>query len=91
MEITLLEKLITVGGQAGLLYVAIWFLAKTIKNAHDARISDYDGRIAALERRSDQCEADRAALHLELRVMQSERFGLLERLLSERLQGQPPM
>lgn len=76
-SIHLVEKLINLGGTAGILYVAIWFLVRTLKD-------QYENRIGTLETRSDQCEQDRRAMHQEIRAIQSERIGILERLLKER-------
>lgn len=76
-SIHLVEKLLNIGGTAGVLYVAIWFLVKTLKG-------QYDNRINALELRSDKCEEDRRSMHQEIRAIQVERIGILERLLRER-------
>lgn len=78
------EKLLNIGGTAGILYIAIWFLVKTLK-------SQYENRIGTLETRSDKCEEDRRTMHQEIRAIQEaalarqvERVGILERLLKER-------
>lgn len=80
----IVEKLLNIGGTAGVLYIAIWFLVKTLKG-------QYEGRITTLETRSDQCEQDRRAMHQEIRSMQesavqrqAERINILEQLLKDR-------
>jgi len=72
----LVEKLLNIGGTAGVLYVAIYFLVRTLK-------SQYEGRITALEVRSDNCEADRRAMHQEIRLIQDSRIKAMEILLHQ--------
>jgi hypothetical protein len=72
-SIHIVEKLLNIGGTAGVLYVAIYYLVRTLK-------SQYDDRILALEKRSDKCEEDRRALHQEIRQMQVEQMRLIERI-----------
>ena len=71
------EKLLNIGGTAGVLYVAIYFLVRTLKD-------QYEGRISALEVRSDRCEEDRRSMHQEIRVIQQDWIGALDRVLRER-------
>jgi hypothetical protein len=73
----LVPKLIDLFGQAGVLYVAIWFLMKMVKG-------QYDSRITALETLSAACEKDRKTLHEHIQKMQSERIILLEKFLSKK-------
>jgi uncharacterized protein YeeX (DUF496 family) len=75
--ISIVEKLTTMGGQATMLFVACYYLARTLK-------SQYDSRITSLEERSAECEKHRMQLGKEIREMQSERIGLLETLLRDR-------
>lgn len=70
-SIDLGAKLIELFGQAGVLYVAIWFLVKILK-------SQYDSRITALENASMACENDRRGLHEMIQKMQAERIERLE-------------
>jgi hypothetical protein len=72
-SIHIAEKLLNIGGTAGVLYVAIYYLVRTLK-------SQYDDRILTLEKRSDKCEEDRKSLHQEIRAMQSEQLRLIERI-----------
>ena len=72
--------LLQVGGQAGVLYVAIWFLVRALKDG-------YDSRIGSLEQRSGECEQDRMKLHEQIHTMQTSRIRLLEKLLSEQVPG----
>jgi hypothetical protein len=65
------EKLLNIGGTAGVLYVAIYFLVRTLKD-------QYEGRISALEVRSDKCEQDRRSMHEEIRSMQEDRIRAME-------------
>lgn len=51
-----IDKLLDIGGNAAVLWVACVFLIRTLKN-------QYDDRIAALEAAVETCEKDRAALH----------------------------
>lgn len=70
----IVEKLLNLGGTAGVLYVAIYFLVRTLKG-------QYEGRITALEVRSDKCEDDRRAMHQEIRQIQDQRVKAMEILL----------
>jgi uncharacterized protein YeeX (DUF496 family) len=72
--VTLIGRLLEIGGQAGILYVAIWFLVRILK-------SQYDSRIDALEKRSDECEMDRRSMHEQIHGMQQDRIKLLEDLV----------
>jgi hypothetical protein len=81
---SIIEKLSTMGGQAGILFAAVYYLARTLK-------TQYDSRIESLERRSSECEKDRIAMHGEIRAMQTsqlsqqgERIHSLEALLRDR-------
>lgn len=71
------EKLSTMGGTALMLFLATYYLARTLK-------SQYDERIKALEKRSEECEQHRLQLGKEIRAIQDNRIGILERLLEER-------
>lgn len=70
-------KLLEIGGQAGVLYVAIWFLVRILK-------AQYDSRIDALEKRSDECEMDRRSMHESIHQMQQDRINLLEKTLQQK-------
>lgn len=71
-----IEKLLNIGGTAGVLYVAIWFLVRTLKE-------QYENRITALESRSDKCEQDRAQIHREVRSVQAEQISILRDLIRQ--------
>lgn len=75
--IAIAEKLSTMGGTALMLFLATYYLARTLK-------SQYDDRIKTLEKRSDACETDRKELSRLIHQIQNERIGILERLLEER-------
>lgn len=72
--ITLLEKLSTMGGQAGMLLLAVYYLGRTLK-------TQYDGRIEALEKHVAECERHRLELGSEIRAIQNDRISKMERLL----------
>ena len=74
--LAILEKLTSTGTNAGMLLVATYFLARLLKG-------QYETRISALEKRSDDCELDRREMHRAIHAMQSERIGILEKLLEE--------
>lgn len=74
--VSIMDRLLEIGGQAGILYLAIWFLVRLLK-------TQYDSRITALEKRSDECEMDRVALHSQIHSMQSERIKLLEDMIKK--------
>lgn len=78
--ITLAERLLSMGGQAGMLLLATYYLARILKGQYEARISE-------LERRSEQCEEHRLQLGREIRAIQDNRIAILERLL-ERAAGE---
>lgn len=54
MDTTLID-LLSKGGTAGILFVAVWFVAKKLAATYEARIS-------ALERATEVCEKDRIDL-----------------------------
>ena len=56
MDPSQITELLKIGGNAGVLWVACWFLVKTLK-------VQYEGRIEALENAAKACEADRQQLH----------------------------
>lgn len=74
---SIIGRLLEIGGQAGILYVAIWFLVRILK-------TQYDDRINALEKRSDECEADRRSMHEQIHGMQQNRIDLLEGILKDK-------
>jgi hypothetical protein len=76
-SLAVIEKLSTMGGNVGMLLVATYFLARLLKG-------QYETRITALEKRSDDCESDRREMHRTIHTMQDERIGILEKLLAER-------
>tara|TARA_R110000764_G_scaffold227597_2_gene317786 strand:- start:4998 stop:5237 length:240 start_codon:yes stop_codon:yes gene_type:complete len=55
----LLPEILKIGGQAGVLWVALFYLSKTIKG-------QYETRIAALESANKQQELDKMALHARI-------------------------
>lgn len=57
-ESQIFSELIGKGGLAGILFAAVWYVAKKLTAAYEARIQ-------ALERASEVCEKDR----VELRTM----------------------
>jgi hypothetical protein len=59
-----------------MLLFATYFLARLLKG-------QYETRITALEKRSDDCESDRREMHRTIHQMQNDRIGILERLLEE--------
>lgn len=71
------EKLSTMGGTALMLFLATYYLARTLKG-------QYDSRITSLEKRSEECERHRLELGKEIRQMQNERIGILEKLVEEK-------
>ena len=73
-SIHIVEKLLNIGGTAGVLYVAIWFLVKTLK-------SQYENRIVVLEKRSDACEIDRQQMSQQIHEIQTQRVATLEKML----------
>lgn len=77
-SMVLAEKLLNIGGTAGVLYVAIWFLVKTLKG-------QYESRIVSLEKRSDLCEADRASMGQKIHDLQAQHVVALERMLEDKL------
>lgn len=72
----IIKELFSIGGQAGVLCVALYFALKTLK-------AQYEARICALEKRSDMCEEDRQNLHGQIQALQSDRITLLESLLKQ--------
>lgn len=78
--IALLEKLGTPAAQVGMLALFVYYLATTLRR-------QYEARITALEQRSDKCEQDRRSMHQEIRLIQQDRIGALERVLREREEG----
>lgn len=56
MDATQITELLKIGGNAGVLWVACWFLVKTLK-------VQYECRIKALEEAAKVCETDRQKLH----------------------------
>lgn len=75
--ITIAEKLGASASSALMLFLATYYLARTLK-------SQYDDRIKTLEKRSDVCESDRKELSRRVHDIQQERIGLLEKLLEEK-------
>lgn len=76
MDPAMMLKLVDIFGQAGILYIAIWFLVRILK-------TQYDQRIDTLEKRSDECETDRRSMHEQIHAMQQDRIKLLEQLLKD--------
>lgn len=76
-SIYVVKELLNIGGTAGVLYVAIWFLVKTLK-------SQYENRIVILEKRSDVCEEDRRQMNLRIHEIQTQRVAALEKMLEEK-------
>ena len=74
--LSLIEKLGTMGGTAGMLLIATYYLARVLKGQYEARITH-------LEKRSDDCESDRREMHRAIHQMQTERIGILEKLLED--------
>lgn len=72
----IVEKLLSIGGTAGVLYIAIWFLVKTLKE-------QYENRITTLERRSDVCEEDRQRMSQRIHDIQTQRVTSLEQQLAD--------
>lgn len=77
-SMVIVEKILNIGGTAGILYLAIWFLVRTLKD-------QYENRIVTLEKRSDICEADRQQMSLRIHEIQTQRVAALERMLEEKL------
>ena len=69
MDTNTLNKLLELGGQAGILWVAILYLTKTLKEA-------YETRIEALEKASDKCETDRIRLQNQIIEILSKDKGI---------------
>lgn len=68
----IIPKLLELGGQAGIYAVALFFLARQIKNL-------YEDRISHLEKSTEECAKDRAALHDKIHEMDRARIAHLER------------
>ncbi|MEM9235204.1 MAG: hypothetical protein AAGB14_00395 [Verrucomicrobiota bacterium] len=66
MDPNLVEKILEISGQAGLLWLALFFLVRTLKE-------QYEKRIDALEKAAQACEEDRRALHEKIQEILSER------------------
>lgn len=78
--ISIAQRLVETGGNAGLLALGVWVLAKRLA-------AQYEGRIAVLETRSDICDRDRQALHETIASLQesriadrNQRIDILERI-----------
>lgn len=67
-SISIIQKLLETGGIAGLLVLAVWFLAKLL-------IKQTEYRITNLEQRSNACEQDRATLHQTITALQESRIS----------------
>jgi ABC-type nickel/cobalt efflux system permease component RcnA len=72
----IVEKLLSIGGTAGVLYIAIWFLVKTLKE-------QYENRITTLEHRSDVCEEDRQHINQRIHDIQTQQITSLEQQLAD--------
>ena len=61
-----LATVFTTLGTPGLLIASIYYVGREVKTQFDSRVGElkgqYDARIAAIERRSEECEKDRVAL-----------------------------
>jgi hypothetical protein len=75
--VAIFEAVAKQGLSAAILFLAVYYLSRTLK-------TQYEGRISSLEARSRECEMDRLELGREMRAMQSERIGLLEQMLQHR-------
>lgn len=71
-----IQDLLTIGGQAGVLWVALYYLLKVLK-------SQYDVRITVLESRSDRCDEDRKILHSQMHALEREHTAALERWIDK--------
>lgn len=53
-------------GTPGLLIASVYYVVREVKLQFDSRVGElknqYDARIAAIERRSEECEKDRVSL-----------------------------
>lgn len=63
----ILGRAIDIGGTAGVLYVAIWFLVRTLKE-------QYDKRVGALEVAVAECDRDRRELHKQIDEIRSRQI-----------------
>ncbi|MEY3293177.1 MAG: hypothetical protein RJB12_948 [Pseudomonadota bacterium] len=79
--VMLIEKLGTPAAQVGMLALFVYYLATTLRR-------QYEARITALELRSDKCEDDRRRMHEEIRMIQQDRIGALERVLGNLHEGE---
>lgn len=59
MDKEILNQILELGGQAGILWVALFFLVKNMK-------LQYETRITALETSAAACERDRFELHRKI-------------------------
>jgi len=77
MNPAFIKEILKIGGQAGILWVAIWWLAKSLREQYEHRIkaleegqknrdSQYENRIEALEKASERCETERQRLSSEV-------------------------
>jgi hypothetical protein len=61
-----LATVFTTLGTPGLLIASIYYVGREVKTQFDSRVGElkdqYDARISAIERRSEECEKDRVAL-----------------------------
>ena len=61
-----LATVFTTLGTPGLLIASVYYVVREVKIQFDSRVGElknqYDARIAAIERRSEECEKDRVAL-----------------------------
>ena len=74
-----IQELINIGGQAAVLWVALYYLLRVLK-------AQYDDRITALQKHSEQCEADYKALHQQMHELEREHSAAVERWM-ERLEA----
>jgi hypothetical protein len=77
--VPLIEKLAEQGLTALMLFLAVYYLSRTLK-------VQYEARIISLEERSAACENHRMELGREIRTIQTDRINLLERKLEERVE-----
>jgi hypothetical protein len=61
-----LGTIFTTLGTPGLLIASVYYVVREVKNQFDSRVGElklqYDARISAIERRSEECEKDRVTL-----------------------------
>lgn len=98
MDTALWEKIITTAAGTGLgslvLVFGLYYLHRGNLSLLEDLKTERGARVTVLEKRSDDCAADRAALHKEVSSLQTEVRGMYDKFLDvianrDRLQFKP--